>query len=153
MIFPVSQRAFSCDFDGLMVESHANPDAALSDKDQQITPNELEEIVNTLSYPTQFCENKNFEISLDKLRSQIDCVDREILNALHFRMKVVEKIGHSKIQNNVTALQVGRMDELMRARTEMAQELGLSAKYIKEIYNLIHDESVKNQTDIMRKMK
>jgi chorismate mutase len=149
MIAQVSQKAMDVDMDGLMIETHINPQVALSDAAQQVTPSSLHKIMSELSLKTEFSPDRNFEAGLDQLRSQIDRVDNEILEALKGRMQIVKKIGQAKVESNVTALQINRMDKMMKRRIEQAEELNLSQSYIKELYSIIHDHSVKTQTDIM----
>lgn len=149
LIQKVSQKAMDVDFEGLMIETHCNPDEAWSDAKQQVTPNRLNEILSDISVRTEYSHDRNFEHELDELREKIDRVDSEVLEALQERMKIVDAIGKAKINANITALQVHRMDALMKKRMQIAEALGLNPEYIKEIYNVIHDHSVKVQTEMM----
>jgi len=149
LIGTICQKAMDVDFEGVMVETHCNPDKALSDAAQQITPSRLKEIISTLSLRSEFSENKDFESELEVLRGQIDRIDQEIIESLQMRMNIVDKIGEAKRQNNVTPLQIHRMDELMQNRLTKAAELGLNEKYIRDLYHVIHAESVRIQTDIV----
>ena len=150
LIGTVCQRAIDMDMDGMMVETHHTPDEAWSDAAQQVTPESLKKIVDNLSLKTEYSPNKNFEEKLNSLRGQIDKVDGDILDALKRRMDVVEQIGIAKVKNQVTALQVSRMDDLLTKRMERGEKLGLTQRYVKEIYQVIHDESVRRQTQIMK---
>jgi len=149
LIGEVCQKAMDASMDGLMVETHITPDKALSDAKQQVTPMTLRNIIGSLSLRNEHNESKSFEDSLDKLRAKIDDADREILELLHMRMNVVREIGLAKKENNVTPLQISRMDEVMKNRSQLGRKLGLDEKYIEDIFHVIHTESVRQQTKIM----
>lgn len=149
LIAHVSQKAMDMDMDGVMIETHLNPDKAMSDAAQQITPTTLREIIKNLHCRTEFSANRDFEKELEKLRLNIDRIDHEILEALKMRMNIVEQIGQTKAANNVTALQVHRMDQLMNNRINAGKSIGLDENFIKELYHVIHEESVRQQTHIM----
>lgn len=153
LIFHVCQKAMDVDFDGLMVETHNNPDKALSDAAQQVTPEHLQNILSSLNYKTEFSTNRHIEEELEMLRAQIDGMDKEILDQLEMRMKVVEQIAEAKCAGGITALQVNRMDALLKDRIEKGLRRGLREEYVAEIFNCIHEESVKRQTDLMSKLK
>lgn len=153
LIQKVSQKAMDVDFDGLMIETHCDPDAAWSDAKQQVTPNSLKEILSTISVRTEYSHDRNFGQELDDLRDKIDRIDNDLLEGLQERMKIVDSIGKAKIKSNITALQIHRMDELMNKRMQIAEALGLNPQYIKEIYDVIHDHSVKVQTEMMNETK
>ncbi|EQC52116.1 chorismate mutase, partial [Bacteriovorax sp. DB6_IX] len=106
-------------------------------------------IIGSLSLRNERTEDKTFEDSLEKLRAKIDEADREILELLHMRMNIVKEIGLSKKENNITPLQIGRMDAVMKNRSELGRKLGLDEKYIEDIFHVIHTESVRQQTKIM----
>lgn len=145
----VCQKAMDVDFDGVMVETHCDPSVALSDAAQQVTPEKLADILEELEYRVPFSTDRSFEAELDKLRKKIDRIDHEIIDALQLRMGLVEKIGEAKKAGGITPLQITRMDEIMKRRTEYGEGLGLNAEYIKEIYHIIHEHSLKFQTDMM----
>lgn len=153
LIGEVCQKAMDVSMDGLMVETHITPDKALSDAKQQVTPTALNEIITSLSLRNENTGNKTFEDTIDKLRHKIDEVDRELLELLHVRMNVVKEIGVTKKENNVTPLQLSRMDEVMKNRSELGQRLGLDEKYVDDIFHVIHTESVRQQTKIMNDFK
>lgn len=149
LISEVCQRAIDLNFDGLMIESHHNPDLALSDKKQQINPQTLKRILSELSYKTEYSPNKNFEIELESLREKIDQIDYELLGNLKMRMEIVKQIGKAKRENKVTPLQKNRIEYLLKQRSDKARALGLSEEFIREIFSFIHSESLKSQTEIM----
>lgn len=150
LIPELCQKAIDLDMDGLMVETHLNPDAALSDAKQQITPKKLEEILFSLELRTEHSSDRLFERKLEVLREKIDHIDSDIIEQLQLRKDVVRKIADAKKGKNITALQKGRMDTLFKSRLSLAEKLGLSPEYIKDIFNFIHEESVKEQTEFFR---
>lgn len=149
----VCQKALDIDMDGFMVETHPTPDDAWSDAAQQVTPEMLAKIVKELSIKSISSSNQSFESQLAEYRSTIDRLDLEILESLRVRFETVDKIGKLKIANNVTALQVKRMDEMLKRRMEQAKTAGLREEFAREVYNLIHEESVKLQTQLMQELK
>lgn len=150
MIYAVSQKAMDLDMDGLMIETHPTPAEALSDAEQQVTPDMLADILARLAVRNASVENPEFQSELDALRIIIDRIDQDILEALAHRMQVVSKIGAAKIQSGVTALQVSRMDAILKKQTQKAIEMELNPDHIHEIYRSIHEESVRLQTEMMR---
>lgn len=151
LIYRVSQKALDVGMDGLMIETHPTPDEAWSDAAQQITPAFLQEMLSELDVRTATVDNNpGYEQELDELRARIDRMDRELIDVLHQRMDIVHKIGQLKIDNNVTAVQISRMNEIMQQRTAQGEQLGLRPEYIQEMFRIVHEESVKRQTDMMR---
>ncbi|MCS6824040.1 MAG: bifunctional 3-deoxy-7-phosphoheptulonate synthase/chorismate mutase type II [Cytophagaceae bacterium] len=150
LIFEISQKAMDLNFDGLMIETHITPDKAWSDADQQITPEKLGEILSELKIRVDSTSNQVFNDHLEDLRSKIDNIDRELVEILAQRMAVVEKIGEYKKENNITTFQVKRWDEIMKNRAELAKKMGLNPEFVTEIYKIIHEESIRKQTEIMK---
>jgi len=148
-IYEISQKAMDLGFDGLMIETHIDPDKAWSDAAQQVTPERLGEILADLLIREVSSENVDFKNKLEDLRAKIDNVDREIIEVLAQRMAIVDKIGEYKKENNVTSFQVKRWDEIMKDRAERAKKMNLNAEYITEIFKVIHEASVRKQTEIM----
>lgn len=153
LILNVAQKAMDLDMDGLIIETHPDPDKAWSDASQQVTPERLIEIINSLKIKTERSLNKDFDHELEVLRGQIDRIDHEILEALKFRKEIVQKIALSKLNQNITALQKNRFHELMKDRMSIATKLGLSPELVKEIFDTIHEDSIKIQTDIFENNK
>ncbi len=148
-LFEISQKAFDLGLDGLMLESHIDPSCALSDKDQQVTPAELAKILDRLVIKYTSSNDPLFENMLDTLRSRIDGIDHEIIEILASRMEIVKQIANYKKQNKVTALQINRWTQIMEDRTNIARKLNLDETFIKIIFQLIHEDSVRQQTEIM----
>ncbi len=149
LISELSQKAMDVDMDGLMIETHIDPDKAMSDAKQQVTPKSLHEILKGLKLRTEFSSSKTFESELENLRQKIDSVDKELLEFLSIRMGIVDKIGEAKRDNNVTPFQIHRMNDMLQKRLDAAKQLNLPVQYIRELYDIIHSESVKRQTSIM----
>src|SRR5688572_20629860 len=153
LIALISQKALDLDMVGLMIESHINPDGAWSDAKQQVTPAALSRIIDGLVVRTVSSDNKTFKDTLSILREQIDQLDDEIMQKLAARMKISEKIGQYKKENNVTILQVSRWEEIIQTRISLGKAMGLNAEFTSELLKLIHHESIQVQTKIMNKIE
>lgn len=151
LIAMVSQKALDLDMAGLMIESHINPDAAWSDAKQQVTPAALGKIIDGLVVRSVTSESKTFKDTLSVLRDQIDQLDDEIMQKLAARMKVSEKIGQYKKENNVTILQVNRWEEIVQTRASLGKAMGLNEEFTTDLLRLLHNESIQVQTNIMNK--
>lgn len=147
LVAPLSQQSLDMGFDGLIIESHCDPDAAWSDKSQQITPDVLNFILNTLVVR----DDKNSTESLTLLRQQIDTIDNEILEALNKRMRVSREIGQYKKEHRMPVLQASRYDSIMKSRQQLAAEMGISPDFMGKLLSLIHEESVRQQLEILNK--
>jgi chorismate mutase len=148
-LFEISQKAFDMGLDGLMLESHIDPSVALSDKEQQVTPAELSKILDKLVIKYTRSNDPYFENRLENLRLRIDDIDHEILEVLAARMKIVRQIGQYKKENKVTALQVNRWSQIIEDRLKIARKLDLDEEFIKVMFQIIHEDSVRLQTEIM----
>jgi chorismate mutase len=148
-LFEISQKAFDIGMDGLMIESHIDPSCALSDKDQQVTPADLAKILDRLVIRYASSEDPQFENKLENLRGRIDEIDHEIMEVLAQRMSIVKQIGQYKKENKVTALQINRWAQIMDDRSRLAEKLNLDDTFIKSLFQLIHEDSVRQQSDIM----
>lgn len=149
MVARVCQKALDVDMEGWMVETHFDPDNAWSDAAQQVTPKMLQEIIQTTQLRTEFSPDRHFEEELSELRGKIDRIDRELMEALSHRQEIVKEIAEVKIKGKVTALQLHRLDEMMRKRLELGESLGLDENFIRMVYESIHTESVRQQTNRM----
>jgi chorismate mutase len=148
-LFEISQKAFDMGMDGLMLESHRDPSVALSDAAQQLTPENLGKLLDKLVIRYENTSNPDFENQLDVLRNRIDSIDSEMLELLSSRVKIVAQIGKYKRENNVTALQMNRWTELMKNRVATGKSMDLNETFIKILFQLIHEDSVRMQTEIM----
>ena len=144
----VAQRAFDLDMDGLMVEIHENPAAALSDAQQQLTPLELKQLIDGIVIKSSKSTDINFSDKLTVLREKIDRIDDELVELLATRMSISENIGKYKKDNQVTILQLERWKEILKRNLESGSTLNLSEKFITGLYNAIHDESIEKQTKV-----
>lgn len=146
LIAPLCQQAMDLNFDGLIIESHCNPDKAWSDASQQVTPEVLDFIMNTIVIRdmTQTTEN------LSALRRQIDDLDNNLLELLARRMRVSKEIGQYKKEHNMPILQVQRYDEILQKRISQAEQMGMDAEFMKTVLVAIHEESVRHQQEIMK---
>lgn len=145
----VAQKALDLDMDGLMIETHVNPKLALSDAAQQVTPAHLKKIVNSLVVRNQFSDSSKFKNKLEHLREEIDSLDNELVDLLARRMVISKKIGKYKKENNVTILQIRRWKKILQTQTKHGKMVGFDEDFIKVLFNLIHDESIKVQTSVM----
>lgn len=148
-ILDVAQRAMDLGLDGLMIEAHPNPDQAWSEPAQQITPERLTEIIALLKVRRETSADAGYLASLEVLRDRIDHLDHDLLELLAKRMRVVEEIGQYKRANNVATLQLARWTALLEDRLARAVELGLSPEYARALYEIIHRESVKRQSEVI----
>jgi chorismate mutase len=145
LIAPLSQQAMDLNYDGLIIESHCCPDEAWSDKEQQVTPDVLLFIINTLVIR----DTKQTTESLTELRLQIDLSDEDLLAILAKRMRVSREIGQYKKEHNMPILQTHRYDEILDKRIKQANEMGIGADFMKEIMEAIHEESIRQQIEII----
>ncbi|MFO8236361.1 MAG: chorismate mutase [Bacteroidales bacterium] len=145
----ISQKALDLNMDGLMIESHINPDKALSDSQQQLHPDELNKLVKKLIFRSIQSQNDKFQSTIDSLREKIDSIDKKIIDLLANRMELAEKIGNHKHKNKVTIFQLRRWEEIIASRLAQATEKGLSEKFVKSLLQLVHEESIRKQTEIM----
>ena len=150
LIFDVSQKAMDLNFDGLIIETHINPDKALSDARQQITPETLRDILKRLILREPGADFE-VELSLAELREQIDKLDDKLISIFEKRMKVVEEIGRHKKESNLTILQSKRWDDLLNKRINLGMRKGLSEEFIQKVFRAIHQESINHQTVVMNK--
>lgn len=149
LIQDVSQKALDLDMNGLMIESHIRPEVALSDKEQQITPSELNILMDSLVIRNS--EANSCKKTLEKFRSEIDRIDAEIIRLFSSRMDIVQKIGKHKKENNITILQLERWVEILKSRTAQAVELGVDPEFARKLLQLIHKESIRRQEKVMNK--
>ncbi|PCI94525.1 MAG: 3-deoxy-7-phosphoheptulonate synthase [Flavobacteriales bacterium] len=145
----VSQKAMDLDMEGLMIESHIDPLVAKSDAKQQVTPLELNTLLNELIIREKHSESEEFINKLEQLRSIIDELDEELINKFSSRMSIIQKIGEYKHENNVTILQLERWEQILKNRSFLADKVGLSDEFIKKMLELVHQESIRVQTQVM----
>lgn len=147
----IAQKALDLNMDGLMIETHYNPSVALSDMNQQLTPEQLGELFDQLIFRRSTTKDEDFTSVLESLRSQIDSIDQQMLELLSQRMNIVEDIGKYKSQNKVTILQLRRWEKIIETRMKLGKKLGLTEDFIKKLLQLVHKESIQRQTEVMKK--
>lgn len=147
LITPLCQQAMDLGFDGLIVETHCDPDKAWSDAKQQVTPEVLDYILSLL-----IIRNKTVTTEgINELRKQIDELDNNLMDLLSKRMRVSREIGQYKKEHNMTVLQTSRYNEILDKRGAQGSLYGMDAKFIKEIFEAIHEESVRQQIEIINR--
>ena len=150
-LFDVSQQAFNFEYDGLMIETHCNPDEAWSDAAQQITPARLKEILVDLELRQSDDPDAIYKTGIDNLRHQIDELDSSILDTIAQRMKVANAIGNLKKEHNVAVFQPERWKQIQENAVKAGASLGLSEDFIDKLLQALHQESVAQQNNIMIK--
>ncbi len=145
----VSQKSIDLDFGGLMIESHLDPDNAWSDAKQQITPDVLIKMFDDLKWRVENSEAEEFLNALAVLRAQINQVDDELLQLIGQRMKIADKIGAYKKENNITILQTHRWNEILEKAFNKGEKFGLSKDFITKYFDAVHMESINHQNKIM----
>lgn len=146
----ISQRSLDLGFEGLMIESHCDPSAALSDAKQQLTPAQLSDLLyNQITVRDADSESKEWKENIDQLRAKIDIIDENLLYALGSRMKISRQIGEYKKSNNIAILQTSRWDAVLAKVVEKGKEYGLPKKFIEDVFNAIHETSVEVQNEVI----
>jgi len=150
----ISQKAMDLNYDGLMIETHINPNNALSDAKQQVTPRDLQILINNLEIrhrkPSD-AKNPNYLETLEELRTNIDEYDDLLIETISKRMQTAKKIGELKKQNKMTILQTGRWENIVRNAIKVGTNKDISEKFINTLYSAIHQESIDRQTEVFNK--
>lgn len=147
LIAPLCQQAMDMGFAGLIVESHCNPDAAWSDAKQQVMPDVLDFILDRLVIR----DSVELTESLTALRKQIDELDNQLMNLLTKRMRVSREIATYKKEHNMAVVQTGRYSEILEKRAAQGLLCGMDAEFVKKVFEAIHEESVRQQTELINK--
>ena len=151
LLLSVAQEALDLDMDGLMIVTHIDPLNAKSDAQQQITPAKLKELLSQLVFRSPVSGNVEFSNRLEQLRQRIDKIDLDIVDILAARMQLVEEIGLYKKENNVTILQLERWNSVLKNIVAQSEGLGMDKEFSKKLYQLVHEESIRIQTEIMNR--
>ncbi len=151
MLSEVSQTAMDLNMDGLMIETHYNPSVALSDAQQQITPKELGVLLDNLILRTSTNSNTEFRTLLNNLRTEIDAIDKKLVDIVGQRTEIVREIGRYKKENAVTILQIERWFEILKSRKDWGHDTNLDPQMVGELFELIHKHSVLTQTHVLNK--
>lgn len=147
MIAPLCQQAMDMGFEGLIVESHCSPDEAWSDAKQQVTPDVLDFILDRLVIRT----NVELTESLTSLRKQIDSMDDQLMDLLTKRMRVSREIAQYKKEHDMAVVQTGRYAEILDKREVQGSLCGMDPTFVRKVYEAIHEESVRQQMEIINK--
>lgn len=145
LIAPLCQQAMDLGFDGLLVESHYSPDEAWSDAKQQVTPEVLDYILSLLIVRDEHVTTEGITL----LRKQVDELDNELMNLLSKRMRVCREIGQYKKEHNMTVFQANRYSEILDKRGAQGALLGMSPEFIAQVFEHVHEESVRQQVEII----
>ena len=148
----ISQKALDLEMDGLMIETHENPDKAFTDAAQQLSPAALKQLLGRLVLRKK-TGNPDFEHQLESLRTEIDKLDGELLQILARRLALTDEIGEYKRDNNITILQMKRWAGIINDRLSIGMHLGLDEFFLKKLLSLLHHESIQRQTDILNKKR
>ena len=151
LIFDVSQTALDLNYDGLMIETHSDPDNAWSDANQQVTPKRLVEIMKDLKMRKITTDEEEYQNNLIDLRAKIDVIDHALLENLGKRMKISDNIGEIKRSNNVAVLQNKRWNEILGKMILEGEKLDLSEEFILKLFKAIHQESINRQEKVINK--
>lgn len=151
MIQEVSQQALNLSYDGLMIETHNNPDRAWSDAAQQVTPQRLKEILGSLVVRNKQAEDSAFNEQIDKLRMRIDEYDAKLIQVLGKRMRIADEIGRLKKENNVAVLQNLRWKEVLEKMKAEGLSENLEEEFILKLFRAIHQESIAHQEKVINK--
>ena len=151
LLLPVAQKALDLAMAGLMIESHFDPENALTDASQQITPSQVEILLNSLVLRT-VSGSAEFTNKLEGFRREIDKIDAELIDILARRMMIVEEIGRYKRDNNITILQLKRWSDIISDSLNIGVSMGLSRDFLLKMLQLVHKESIQKQTEIMNEL-
>ncbi len=152
-LYDVAQKAMDLNMDGLMIESHLDPDNAWSDSNQQVTPSAFLELLNAIQFRSAESSSLTYNSQLEELRSKIDQVDNELFSKIGERMNLTKEIGHYKKINGVTPFQLDRWKEIIETRQPYAISQGLSKEFTEKVLQILHDESIKLQSAILNPKK
>lgn len=151
-LFNISQQALNYGFQGLMIETHCNPDTAWSDSEQQVTPEELDKILKNLTIEDYNKYSNNiYNTDLKILRDQINKIDQQIITLIYNRLKLTKSVGNLKQKYNIPVFQSNRWNEILKSIKKESSNLGLQEKFIEKLFQLIHIESINIQNNIIRK--
>ncbi len=148
-LLELSQRSMDLGLDGLMIESHCSPDSALSDAKQQIVPEDLKVLLESLVIREADSDNASYKENIDQLRSQIDVIDENLISLLASRMDLSRRIGECKRDSNIAIVQASRWDSVLAGVVRLGAEKGLSPDFVTAVFNAIHEASVEVQNLVL----
>ena len=145
LLFSIAQEALDLLFDGLMIEVHRNPQEALSDSGQQLTPVQFYSLIERLTIKSEAADSREFQIRIRELRHEVDTIDEHLIRLLGKRMEIAGKMGALKRKNNISILQPNRWEEIIESRRSIGRENGLSGDFVFQLFQLIHEEAIERQ--------
>ena len=148
LILEIAQKALDLDYNGLMVEVHPDPASALSDSAQQLTPAAFTRMLQSLCFKKPKCSDAYYVHEMEDIREEIDHLDREIVDLMETRMRLVKKAGLKKIKHNVTILQLQRWQNILDSRSSWISNGHVRPEFIQDLFKIIHEESLRIQLDI-----
>lgn len=147
----IAQKSLDLGMQGLMIESHIHPQQALSDAQQQLTPDSLQQLLSELLFRQTSSTDKKFNNKLHNLRNIIDELDEEMMLLLQKRMEIIEQIGEYKKDNNVSIFQLDRWREILKSRIHSGIDKKLDKDFVEKFCQLLHEESIRVQNELMNK--
>jgi chorismate mutase len=145
LLLSVAQKAMDLLFDGLMIECHIDPKSALSDARQQVTPDQLGDLLSRIVLKTIYSHDQEFELFIKRSREEIDDIDYQIIDLFGRRMEVAKEIGRYKSRENISILQPERWKEIVESRIKAGRERNLSEHFVLRVYEYIHEEAIRQQ--------
>lgn len=153
LILDIAQNAMDLGMNGLMIEAHCDPNTALSDKNQQLDPAQLNQVLDSIKVRSRSTPNPSFNQKLNDIRIDIDNIDAEILDLVKARLDLVKQIADEKKDKHVAAFQLERYISIIKSRGDWASKKDLTRDFIEKLYQLIHEESIRTQIEIMNGKK
>jgi len=150
LLASIAQQAYDLDLEGLMIETHFAPEQALSDADQQISPDELARIMSSLTPRVKSFEETSAMEQVQRIRNSIDDIDKRLLDLLFDRVSLIEKLGELKCENNVSVLQLDRWKNIIENAMSIARRHGLNEEFIRNVFIQIHDEAIRLQSQMLQ---
>ena len=148
----MAQKALDMNMAGLMIEVHHDPASALSDREQQLTPDEFEKMMGSLLFRSHTSSDIGFINHLEELRNRIDSIDYQLIGLLASRMRISGEMGEYKCRSGVTVFQLDRWLEILESRTQQGVSEGLDIEFVGRVIRMIHEESIRCQDVVMKKL-
>lgn len=148
-ILEISQKAMNIGFNGLMIETHPNPSQALSDKEQQLTPNELNELLSQIKFLEHTSDDPAFNNTIQIFRQIIDEIDEDILHLIAKRLDIVRQIAYCKKERSIAAFQLSRWKDILQSRQSLARALNISDNFLYQFISLLHEEALNVQHHVL----
>jgi chorismate mutase len=147
LIYSIAQEALDLLYDGLMIEVHRNPAEALSDPEQQFTPDQFFSLIKRLKVKSETGDSREFQIRIKELRHEVDNLDEHLIKLLGKRMEIAEEMGRLKRKNNISILQPHRWKEILDSRRAAGDEYGLASEFVFQLFQIIHEEAIRRQEE------